>query len=413
MEFIHFCIDAVKQIFKGGKLYWSWMGVLVLTAAVGGSAYLRQFENGLIVTGMSDQVSWGIYIASFTSLVGIAAAAIMLVIPAYIFQDIDIKEIVIPAEGLAIAACFMSMMFVLVDLGRPDRAWHLIPFIGRFHFPQSMLAWDVVVLNVYLFLTLIISVYLLFSKYRGRQPKFAIYFPLVIISIFSAISIHTVTAFLFSSNVARPFWHTAILAPRFIASAFCAGPAFFLLTVLVMRYTKVFPVKDIAVKRLTLIITVALEINLFLLLAEIFTEFYHQTEHGAGAQYLFWGLAGKTALVPWIWSSVFLNVSALIIFVLPLKRNTGFLTLACIFLVIGVWIEKGMGLVIPGFIPTPLGEVYEYTPTQLEVLVSMGVWAVGLMLYTILAKISIAINLEKMSLLHLTSGKKYSKPAKA
>ncbi|MBT3214519.1 MAG: polysulfide reductase NrfD [Deltaproteobacteria bacterium] len=398
MEFIRFCVDGVKEIFRGGKLYWSWMGLLTVVALIGASAYLQQFQQGLVVTGMSDQVSWGIYIASFTSLVGIAAAAIMLIIPAYIFHDMDIKEIVIPAEGLAIAACVMSMMFVLIDLGRPDRMWHLLPFIGRFNFPKSMLAWDVLVLNVYLFLTVIISVYLLFSKYKGKEPKFSIYFPLVILSIISALSIHTVTAFLFSSNVARSFWHTGLLAPRFIASAFSAGPAFFLLTVLVMRYTKVFPVKDIAIKRLTMIITIALEINLFLLLAEVFTEFYHQTEHSASAAYLFFGLGGKTALVPWIWSSVFLNISALVIFVLPLKKNTIFLTLACLFLVVGVWIEKGMGLVVPGFIPTPLGEVYEYSPTFIEAQISMGVWAIGLMLYTILAKISIAVNLERIRL---------------
>ena len=165
-----------------------------------------------------------------------------------------------------------------------------------------------------------------------------------------------------------------------------------------MRYTKVFPVKEIAIKRLTTIITIALEINLFLLLAEVFTEFYHQTEHSASAAYLFFGLGGKTALVPWIWSSVFLNISALVIFVLPLKKNTIFLALACLFLVVGVWIEKGMGLVVPGFIPTPLGEVYEYTPTFIEVQISMGVWAIGLMLYTILAKISIAVNLERIRL---------------
>ncbi|MBC8259134.1 MAG: polysulfide reductase NrfD [SAR324 cluster bacterium] len=398
MEFIRFCFDGVKEIFRGGKLYWSWMGVLAVVALFGASAYLQQLQQGLVVTGMSDQVSWGIYIASFTSLVGIAAAAIMLIIPAYIFHDMDIKEIVIPAEGLAIAACVMSMMFVLIDLGRPDRMWHLLPYIGRFNFPKSMLAWDVLVLNVYLFLTMIISVYLLFSKYKGKEPKFSIYFPLVILSIFSALSIHTVTAFLFSSNVARSFWHTGLLAPRFIASAFSAGPAFFLLTALVMRYTKVFPVKEIAIKRLTTIITIALEINLFLLLAEVFTEFYHQTEHSASAAYLFFGLGGKTALVPWIWSSVFLNISALVIFVLPLKKNTIFLALACLFLVVGVWIEKGMGLVVPGFIPTPLGEVYEYTPTFIEVQISMGVWAIGLMLYTILAKISIAVNLERIRL---------------
>ncbi|MCP4297407.1 MAG: polysulfide reductase NrfD [Proteobacteria bacterium] len=367
---------------------------LAVIVVVGFFAYLHQYENGLIVTGMSDQVSWGIYIASFTSLVGVAAAAIMLVIPAYIFKDEKIKQVVVTAEGLAIAACVMSLLFVIVDLGRPERFWHLLPFVGEFNFPASMLAWDVLALNAYLLLTIVISFHLLYSKYKGVRPNYKIYFPLIMISIISAISIHTVTAFLFSSNVARPFWHTAILAPRFIASAFCAGPAFFVLSLKVMRFSKIYQLPPPSMDRLIIIITVALQINLFFLFAELFTDFYHSTGHNLSAQYLFFGLGAKRALVPWIWTAIFLNVSAVIILMIKkLKEKQTFLILACVFLIVGVWIEKGMGLIVPGFVPTPLGEVYQYTPTITEVLVSMGIWAVGLMLYTILAKVSIKLEL--------------------
>ncbi len=400
MGFIHFLVDSSKEALRGPRYYWLWLGVLSVIALSGIGAYFYQFQQGLVVTGMSDQVSWGIYIGSFTSLVGVAAAAIMLVIPAYIFNDKQTKEVVIMAEGLAIAACVMSLLFVIVDIGRPDRFWHLLPIVGEFNWPNSLLAWDVLVLNGYLGLTLMISVYLLYNMYMGTQPNKKFYIPLLLFSILAAISIHTVTAFLFSSNVARTFWHTAILAPRFIASAFCAGPAFFLLSLKIMRTLGVYTLHEQSERRIVLIITVALQVNIFFLFAEVFTEFYHPTEHNTSAAYLFFGLGAKKALVPWIWTAIFLNISAALIFMIrKLKKNTYLQTLACVALLIGVWIEKGMGLIIPGFIPTSLGEVYEYTPTMIEVIISMGIWALGLMIYTFLAKVAAAIehgNLRKL-----------------
>lgn len=392
-----FWLDFIREAFRGGKLFYLWMTLLTVIVFLGFAAYIRQFQHGLIVSGMSDQVSWGVYISNFTFLVGVAAAAVMLVIPSYIFRDEMIKEVVLLAEGLAVAACIMCILFVTVDLGRPDRIWHMLPFVGEFNFPQSLLAWDVFVLTGYLFLSLTIPYYILFVRYKGGEPKHNVYFPGVLISIGWAISIHTVTAFLLSSNVARPFWHTAILGPRFLASAFSAGPAFFLLTLkFIRRYTD-YPVSEKIFQRIAIIATVALQINLFLLFAEIFTEFYHQTDHTASALYLFFGIGGKTALVPWIWSAITMNVVAvLILSIEPLRNNSRLLSVACVLMVVGVWIEKGMGLIIPGFIPTPLGEVFEYSPTLIEVTVSAGIWAVGLIIYTLLAKAAIAIELGKV-----------------
>lgn len=398
-ENISFLIDFIREAFRGGRIFYSWMSLLTLIVLLGIFSYSRQLQEGLIVSGMSDQVSWGVYIANFTFLVGVAAAAVMLVIPSYIFNDKAIKEVVLLAEGLAVAACIMCMLFVAVDLGRPDRFWHLIPMIGEFNFPHSMLAWDVFVLTGYLFLSLTIPYYILFMRYKGAEAKHNVYFPGVVLSIGWAISIHTVTAFLLSSNVARPFWHTAILGPRFLASAFSAGPAFFLLTLqFVRRYTD-YPVSPIIFRRIAIIATAALQINLFLLFAEVFTEFYHQTDHTVSAVYLFFGIGDKTALVPWIWTSLALNVAAVIILSIhPLRERDKLLNLACVMMVVGVWIEKGMGLIVPGFVPTPLGEVFEYSPTLVEVTVSAGIWAAGMMIYTLLAKAAIGIELGQVRL---------------
>ncbi len=381
--------DFFFEAWKGNSYYYGWMSILTMFAMLGAGSYYLQLRDGMIVTGMSDQVSWGFYIANFAFLVGVAAAAVMLIIPSYIFHDKELKDVVLLAEGLAVAACIMCLMFVIVDIGRPDRALHII---FGLNLPTSMLAWDVIVVNGYLFLNLTIPFYILFTKYIGKEPNIKIYFPGVAISIVWAISIHTVTAFLLSSNIARPFWHTAILGPRFLASAFCAGPAFFLLTLQVIRRFSTFPVPQVVITRIAIIATAALQINLFLLLAEFFTEFYHQTEHGASAQYLFFGLGGKSALVPWIWSAIAMNITAVILLTIrKFRENMVTLNIACVLMVFGVWLEKGMGLVVPGFIPSTLGEVFEYSPTWIEISICLGIWSVGMIIYTMLAKAAIGI----------------------
>lgn len=394
-----FFLDAIRIMFRGPRNYWLWLMFLASVIAVGCASYVRQLTTGLVVTGMSDQVSWGFYISNFAFLVGIAAAAVLLVIPAYIFERKDIKGVVLMGEGMAVAAVIMAMLFVIVDLGRPERIWHMIPLIGRFHFPVSLLAWDVVVLSGYLVLNLAIPFYILFTKYRGREPQLKLYFPFVVVAIFWAISIHTVTAFLFSANPARPYWHTALLGPRFIASAFVSGPALMILTFQVVRRISSFPVKQSVIDQLALVMTFALQISLFFVIAELFTDFYNEGTHSASIRYLFMGLHGFGSLTPWIWTAMIFNVTAVIILTIhPLRRNMLTLNIACVLCFIGVWIEKGMGLVIPGFIPTPLGEIFEYSPTSVEFSVSLAIWALGFLVFTLLAKFVIAVEQEQVHL---------------
>ena len=394
MVLIRFIQDGLAEMLRGGRLYWSWILLLLALTAFGGWFYIGQLRHGMVVTGMSDQVSWGFYIANFAFLVGIAAAAVLLVIPAYIFHRKDIKDAVLLGEGLAVAAVVTAILFVVVDVARPDRLWHLIPVIGKFNFPVSLLAWDVVVLNGYLVLNVGIAFYVLFSHYRDKEPNFRLYFPFVVLAMFWAISIHTVTAFLFSANSARPFWHTALLGPRFIASAFVSGPALIIITLQIVRRYAAYPVDQGVIKTLALIMTVALQINLFFVGAELFTDFYNETTHAASIHYLFFGLAGFDALRAWIWTALVLNIIAVTILMINrLRENMTFLNVACVLGFVGIWIEKGMGLVIPGFIPTPLGEVFEYTPTFDELAISIGCWAIGFLVFTVLAKATIAIKL--------------------
>ena len=532
--------------FDGDWRYYAWMGFLSIFVLLGINAYAKQFVHGLITTGMSDQVSWGVYIANFTFIVGIAAAAAMVVIPVYIYGNRELHDMVIFGELLAVAAILMCLAFVTVDLGRPDRFWHLIPGIGKFNFPGSMLSWDVIVLNGYLLLNVHICGYLLYCRYSGRLPAKWFYIPFVFVAIAWAVSIHTVTAFLYVGLGGRPFWNSSIVGPRFLASAFTAGPALIILAMqIVRRVTATAPpaeaarwreataetgtrrpatladlevlgrhlpelgsvptearrgivetatllevgpgvillhqgdtdkeaffvlkgrvvvmrqeagrfritrsagpgeqfgevsalagtpreataiaeeaatvlrlpvealrklmktppmnkvvrarmserlmITDRALMMLRSIVQVSMLINVFLLVNEIFKEFYSRTSHVASSRYLFFGLHGHHALVPWIWTAIFFNLVAMFLLVLPVSRSLKYLNLACVLAILGIWIEKGMGLVVPGFIPTPLGEMVEYSPSMNETLVCLGIWAFGLLCYTVFLRMSIPI----------------------
>lgn len=390
-----FVVHAINSATSGGRRYHLWMASLTMIILVGAYAYSLQLRYGLGVTGMSDHVSWGLYIANFTFLVGLAAAAMMLVLPAYILEDVDFGRAVLMAEAVAVAALVMCLAFVVADLGNPISGWwHLIPGIGYLNWPRSLLTWDIIVLNGYLALNLAIPFYILYSRFSGRAPAKKRYLPWMYLAVMWAVSIHLVTAFLLAGLPARPFWNTALLGPRFLASAFTAGPAFVIVLLWFIRRTTRYDIADRAFAKLSLITTVAAQINLVMLVSELFYKFYWPTHHGINAKYLFFGLGEHTALVPWIWTAIVLNVLATAtLMVHPLRRNPHWLMPACVVLFVSIWIEKGLGLVIPGFVPSPLGEIVEYTPTWVELGVTAGIWALGLFVLTILIRVALPIEL--------------------
>jgi molybdopterin-containing oxidoreductase family membrane subunit len=359
---------------------------------LGWGTYLLQLKDGLIITAMRDQVSWGFYLSNFTFLVGVAAAAVLLVVPAYIYDFKPIKEIVLFGEMLAITAISMCIMFIMVDIGRPDRVWHILPFFGTMNWPASLLAWDVLVLNGYLAINLAVVLYVLYRIAHNQEYSMAVVKPLVILSIPWAVSIHTVTAFLYNGLPARPFWNASILAPRFLASAFCSGPALMLIIFQIIRKISPVEIEDRAINKIAELIAYAMGFNLFLFGAEVFKEFYSGTIHMAPLQYMYFGLHGHSNLVPWLWTALIFNIIAFFLFMSPKAReNTVTLNMACVLVITGVYIEKGMGLVVPGFIPGALGEIYEYSPTNPEILITIGIWATGAFLYTLMMKFAVPV----------------------
>lgn len=387
-EYMRFLWRCLRLSLVGDWRYMAWMTGLTVLALFGLNAYAKQLVLGLATTGMTDQVSWGMYIANFTFLVGMAAAAVMLVIPVYVYRNRELHDLVIFGELLAVASIVMCLLFIVVDMGRPDRMLHLFQ---RFNFPISILTWDVIVLNGYLLLNLHICGYLIYCAYRKRQPSRLFYIPFVFLAIFWAISIHTVTAFLYVGLGGRPFWNSAIIAPRFLASAFAAGPAFLMLALAVIDRLTSYDVPAKAMVTLRRIVTVSLIINLFMLGSEVFTELYADSAHSVSMKYLLFGLHGYDALVPWIWTAITMEVLALVVFLTPLSRRSVPVQFACAGVVIGIWVEKGMGLIIPAFVPSPLGELVEYVPTLNETLVCLGIWALGLLLFTLFVRITIPV----------------------
>jgi len=398
VNYVRFLRRSLHVATDGGWVFYAWMFVLSAIALVGANAWAVQVRDGMIRTNMTDHVSWGLYIANFTFCVGLAAGGVMMVVPAYLYHDREMHDVVIIGEILAIAAIIMSTLSVVVDLGRPDRFWHLIPGIGKFNWPISMLTWDIIVLNGYLLINLHVVGYLLYTRYQGRTPNPKWYVPFVFLSIMWAISIHTVTAFLYCGLGGRPFWNTALLAPRFLASAFVSGPAFILLVMRVVRVGSDLPMQPGPARLLVQIIRVAAVVNLLMLASELFTLFYTGGAHLASARYLFFGDHGKYGLVAWIWSAIAMNLIGTALFFTPaaLRRSTT-RVVACVLCVVGIWIEKGMGLIIPGFIPSTLHEIVEYAPSLTEWKVTAGIWALGLLLLTAMLKVAVSVFTNRMS----------------
>ena len=381
----------LEKAIKGNKLYWGWLCLLLAVSGLGFLAYTVQMKEGLSITGMSRDVSWGFYIAQFTFLVGVAASAVMMVIPKYLHHYQAFGRVLILGEFLAVAAVSMCLLFIVVDLGQPQRLFN----VSLHPTPNSILFWDMVVLNGYLFLNILIGWVTLESE-RKQVPPPGWIKPFIYLSIPWAVSIHTVTAFLYCGLPGRGFWLTAILAPRFLASAFASGPAFLILLCYIVKiFTKWDPGKE-AIQSLAKIVTYALIANLFFLGLEVFTTAYSQIpDHMLHFKYLFFGLDGHYTYVPWMWVAVIAGLSAVLILLFPKNRQAdNVLAFACLLVFLSCWIDKGLGMISGGFVPSPLEHVTEYIPTKLELMVTLGVYAAGFLILTILYKVAVGVKKE-------------------
>jgi len=381
----------LERALKGSRTYWVWLAALAALAGLGFLAYLKQWNYGLGVTGMSRDITWGFYIAQFTFLVGVAASAVMLVIPYYLHDYKKYGKMVILGEFLAVSAVIMCMLFIFVDMGQPTRVMNVILHPT----PNSVMFWDMVVLSGYLGLNIVIGWTTLHAENKGtKYPGWVK--PLIYLSIPWAVSIHTVTAFLYAGLPGRHFWLTAIMAARFLASAFAAGPGLLIILALIVRNVTKFDPGDEPIRTLGKTVAYAMTANVFFFLLEVFTAFYSGIPgHQHTLTYLFAGYEGYNGLVPWMWASAILAAVSLILLLNPTFRNNiNLLVIACITVFISTWIDKGMGLVIGGFIPNMFERVTEYHITLPELLITVGVWAIGFLVLTVLYKVVVSVREE-------------------
>jgi len=378
----------IEKALAGNRFYWSWITILLALVSLGVYSYSQQLTYGLTVTGMGRDVSWGVYIAQFTFLVGVAASALMVVLPYYLHDYKEFGKIVIIGEFLAVSAATICLLFVIADMGHPDRLFYVL----LYPHPKSMVFWDVQVLNGYLLINIVSGWTVLEAERKGVSPPNWVK-PIIYLSIVWAVSIHTVTAFLYAGTPGRHLWLTAVLAPRFLASAFAVGPSLLILISFILRKFADFDVGEKAIQKLTTIATYAAIANFFFVGAEFFTAFYSNIPgHKHSLEYLFFGLDGKYQLVPWMWFSMLVGIVSVIILLYQQRRpSKKLLIAACSGIVVSLWIDKGIGLIIGGFVPSPMEEVVEYFPTFIEITVTIGIWAIGLLILTALLKVAVSV----------------------
>jgi Ni/Fe-hydrogenase subunit HybB-like protein len=209
-KLISFVPDYSGATFStGGTKFYSWMGFLAVLSAIALYGFYLQNTEGLIVTGLTSQIHDGLYFANLVFLVGVAAGAVTIVFPAYIYHNEAMHKVSVLGEMLAISAVVMVMLFVFAHMGRPDRLWHMIPYIGIYNLPGSMLALGRAGLERLPDAQLCLRLLLPLCQVLRHRSEQKIFMPLIYISIVWALSIHTVTAFLIATMPARPCGTTA------------------------------------------------------------------------------------------------------------------------------------------------------------------------------------------------------------
>ena len=392
MTIASFCLKNVEE---GTTLYYVWMFGLALVMYFGIAPAVEQAVEGLVVTNMSDSAPWGLHIANFTFMIGVAAGGITVVMPAYVFHHKGMKDIVVIGELLPIVAIIMAVLCIFSDMGRPDRLLHVMPPFGMLNLPSSMLSFDVVVLNGYLGLNVFMVTYSLLKKYH-HWPEGPFYrrviVPTAFISIVWALTIHAVTAFIFSTLVARPYWNNPIAAPKFIATAVATGPAILIIVLQLIEKRFKFPVADDVYVLFSKIAFFSLAASLVMLVSEFVVELYTGSEHSIHARYLWLGYRGHNELLVFSWGSTLLNVLGLVgLYASGFGKNRGILTAAAMCITVGIWIEKGICFMFPAYVPNPIGEMVVYVPNGHEIMLVLAIWALGLFIFTILIKMAVPI----------------------
>jgi molybdopterin-containing oxidoreductase family membrane subunit len=353
----------------------AWWAVLVTGLGVGLAAFLYQWVNGLGVTGLSNTVSWGLYIISFMFLVGVSAGGLIVVAGSELVESDRFEpftRLAVIVSGTAIAAAAVS---ILPDLGRPQLVWKMV---WQPHW-TSPLIWDVLVITVYLTIAAV-DLWLL----TRPEPRPKALRTMAFIALPAAVLVHSVTAWIFGLLVARPFWNTALLAPMFITSALVSGTALLIVVAHVVRRTTDWDPPDRVFPDLGRLMVWFIGVDAFLLFAEILTTYLSRVpDHLKQLNVI---LVGR--LAPVFWAEVVLGLAVpFAIFASRMRYRRAWLVAAAVLSLVGVFFKRinivmtsmfeplvGLAPGIPGGRP---GQAFRpdqiYVPTVVEAGVLLGV----------------------------------------
>lgn len=389
------------------------VGLSVIVAA-GVVAWIYQLWRGLAVTAMTDYFSWGIYIVDFVFFIGISMAGTLISAILRLIGAEWRRPITRMAEGVTVIALLLAAAMIVVDMGRPDRLWKVFVY-GRF---QSPIIWDVMALNtylvgsaLYLYLPLIPDLAILrdhpanFSRWRRwLYTKLALGWRgsaeqhrvleravsvLAIVLIPVAISIHTVTAWLFGTTL-RPGWHSTIIGPDFVIGALYSGIAAVLTVMALFRW--MFHLERYVTlehfKKLSLLLLV----SCFAYMYFVINEYMGPGYTGGSEQHLLSSIfSGAYALQFWSMVVIGLLIPAFIL-VLPQLRTVKGIVIAALLVNLGMWLKRFI-IVVPTlsspFMPPSLakGSYLTYFPTWVEWTITASAFAASCLFYIIFSKI--------------------------
>jgi molybdopterin-containing oxidoreductase family membrane subunit len=407
-------INDLTYHVKINKGFHIWMAFLSVCLGVCLYAYIIQLRIGLGVTGMRDFVSWGMYISNFVFFVASALVGMLISAVLGLSGQKWITPIARIAEIIAIAFASVAGLVIVSDMGRPDRLLNVFIY-GRF---QSPILWDVTVVTTYTLVSVLLfyiplipdlailkndktlpkwqsNIYNLMSINWKNSPeqqslaKNAIRILLILI-IPIALAIHTVTSWLFAFTP-RVGWNSTIMGPYFVAGAFVAGVAAVVIVMYILR--KIYNLQDYITdmhfdKTAKLLVLVSL-VYLYFNINEYFVPGYKMQK--SEAIHLHELFDGRFSFLFWSVQIFGLVLPIILLLIKPFRKPLPLFVIG-IFVLVGSWFKRYL-IVIPTM-ENPLLPIQNepqnfaiYTPTVIEIAVTMGSLIMVVMIISTLAKL--------------------------
>ncbi|NVO09698.1 MAG: polysulfide reductase NrfD [Bacteroidales bacterium] len=410
--------NLIKDLFRTVRLnkgFNIWMGFLSVSLVICLYAYYIQLRDGLGVAGIRDYVSWGIYISNFvffvaTSLVGMLVSGVV---------GLSGQKWVTPltriAEIIAVAFAAVAGLVIVSDMGRPERLVNV--FIhGRV---QSPILWDVTVVTTYFLISLLLlyitlipdlaygkdhlegrpkllqKLYDILSLgWKGRKAEVKILkkstIVMLILIIPVALSIHTVTSWLFAVTL-RPGWDSSIFGPYFVSGAFVSGLSCLVIAMYFFRknYKLEDYITDFHFDKVAKLLVLVSLVYLYFNLNEFLVPGYKMKKFDA--VHLRELLAGEHALLFWSVQGLGLIIPIILLLIKPFRKPLPMLIIG-IFVLAGSWLKRYI-IVVPvqehPFLPIQHepSNFMVYSPTLIEILISIAPIIMVLMIISVLAKL--------------------------